>query len=66
MFLIHLQNGLDMSPSLFEFFASKDVGVFYMVSPLLSDLELIYRYRSDHVLGPLSFSSSLELVPSRW
>ncbi|KAH9453877.1 hypothetical protein Pst134EB_013979 [Puccinia striiformis f. sp. tritici] len=23
-------NGLDMSPSLFEFFASKDVGVFYM------------------------------------
>ncbi|WAR56158.1 hypothetical protein PtB15_7B3 [Puccinia triticina] len=24
------ENGLDMSPSLFEFFASKDVGVFYM------------------------------------
>ncbi|KAA1077262.1 hypothetical protein PGT21_001091 [Puccinia graminis f. sp. tritici] len=28
-------NGLDMSPSLFEFFASKDVGVFYMSWSLL-------------------------------
>ncbi|OAV89417.1 hypothetical protein PTTG_06113 [Puccinia triticina 1-1 BBBD Race 1] len=29
------ENGLDMSPSLFEFFASKDVGVFYMSWSLL-------------------------------
>ncbi|KAI9622046.1 hypothetical protein H4Q26_015484 [Puccinia striiformis f. sp. tritici PST-130] len=33
-------NGLDMSPSLFEFFASKDVGVFYMVSPIVGPLSM--------------------------
>lgn len=29
-----IQGGLDMSPGLFSYFASKDVGVFYMVRRL--------------------------------